>query len=295
MSSPDYIELHARSAFSFLRGGSLPEQLAERAGELDLPALGVCDRMGVYGAPRFFNAAREQGLRPIIGAELSMEDGSVLPVLVESRRGYRNLCQLLTHAHLRAPAKNEGVVLWEELPEFAAGLVALTGDQEGPLVRAVDGRARCPHRGNAGVPACEFKPRLAASPFHEARRPGNSPPRTAALFDSSGHDSCSRRGENTPPYPANQQKGGDPEETLRRLVRIFGSNGVFVEIQRHLRRGEDRIQQRLIDLARAQHLPLLATNGVLHATPAGRQVVDVFTCLRHHMHLDAAGRLLSIN
>ena len=97
--------------------------------------MGLCDRMGVYGAPRFFSSAREHGLRPIIGAELAMEDGSVLPVLVESRTGYRNLCQLLTRTHLRA-AKNEGVVRWDELPEFATGLVALTGDEEGPLIRA---------------------------------------------------------------------------------------------------------------------------------------------------------------
>src|SRR6266404_5734433 len=100
--SPDYVELHARSAFSFLRGGSLPERLAERAANLELPALGLCDRMGVYGAPRFFSVARELGLRAIIGVELAMEDGSILPVLVESRTGYRNLCRLLTRAHLRS-------------------------------------------------------------------------------------------------------------------------------------------------------------------------------------------------
>src|SRR5438270_219267 len=94
-----YIELHASSAFSFLRGGSFPEQLAEVAAELEMPALALCDRDGVYGAQRFSVAAREHGIRPIIGAELSMEDGSILPVLVENRTGYKNLCQLLTHAH----------------------------------------------------------------------------------------------------------------------------------------------------------------------------------------------------
>src|SRR5262245_23320019 len=130
MSSPAYIELHARSAFSFLRGGALPERLAERAAELGLPTLALCDRMGVHGAPRFRGTAKEVGVRPIHGAELAMEDGSVLPVLVENRTGYTNLCQLLTRAHLRAP-KGEGVVRWNELPEFAEGLVALTGGEEG--------------------------------------------------------------------------------------------------------------------------------------------------------------------
>src|SRR5881296_1511735 len=108
MRAPEYIELHARSAFSFLRGGALPEKLAETAGRLGLPALAVCDRMGVYGAPRFCGTAQEFGVRAIYGAELAMADGSVLPVLVENRRGYQNLCVLLTRAHLRAP-KGEGI------------------------------------------------------------------------------------------------------------------------------------------------------------------------------------------
>src|SRR6058998_2133297 len=121
-----YIELHASSAFSFLRGGSLPEQLAEVAAEFEMPALALCDRDGVYGAQRFSVAAREQNTRPIIGAELSMEDGSILPVLVENRTGYKNLCELLTQAHLRSE-KGKCAVRWNELPQFAEGLVALFG------------------------------------------------------------------------------------------------------------------------------------------------------------------------
>src|SRR5256884_5915881 len=96
-----YVELHACSAFSFLRGGSFPEQLAEVAAELEMPAIALCDRDGVYGAQRFSVAAREHGVRPIIGAELSMEDGAILPVLLENRAGYKNLCELLTKGHLR--------------------------------------------------------------------------------------------------------------------------------------------------------------------------------------------------
>src|SRR5437764_13736681 len=121
-----YIELHACSAFSFLRGGSFPEQLAETAAELEMPANALLDRNGVYGAQRFSVAAREHNVRPIIGCELSMEDSSVLPVLVENRTGYKNLCELLTQAHLRSE-KGKCVVLWDELPQFATGLVALFG------------------------------------------------------------------------------------------------------------------------------------------------------------------------
>ena len=116
-----YVELHANSAFSFLRGASFPEQLAQVAAELEMPALGLLDRHGVYGSQRFSVAAREQKVRPIIGAELTMEDGSVLPVLVASRLGYANLCSLLTQAHLRSTVKGECAVKWEELPEFAQG------------------------------------------------------------------------------------------------------------------------------------------------------------------------------
>ncbi|MFL6500554.1 MAG: PHP domain-containing protein, partial [Candidatus Udaeobacter sp.] len=121
-----YIELHACSAFSFLRGGSFPEQLAEVAAEMEMPAIALVDRNGVYGAQRFSVAAREHGVRPIIGAELSMEDGSILPVLVENRTGYKNLCELLTQAHLRSE-KGKCAVQWDELAEFSEGLVAFLG------------------------------------------------------------------------------------------------------------------------------------------------------------------------
>jgi len=124
----NYVELHASSAFSFLRAGSFPEQLAEVAAELEMPAMALLDRNGVYGAQRFSVVAREQNVRPIIGCELSMEDGSVLPVLVENRTGYKNLCELLTQAHLRSE-KGTCAVHWNELREFAKGLIALPGTQ----------------------------------------------------------------------------------------------------------------------------------------------------------------------
>ena len=121
----DYVELHARSAFNFLRGASFPEQMAEVAAKLGLKALALHDRDGVYGAPRFYAEARTHGLRSIIGCELTMEDGWVLPVLVESRRGYQNLCRMLTRSRLRG-TKAESSVWWSELEEFSEGLMVLT-------------------------------------------------------------------------------------------------------------------------------------------------------------------------
>src|SRR5438046_7055129 len=213
-----YIELHACSAFSFLRGASFPEQLAETAAELAMPAMALLDRNGVYGAQRFSVTAREHNVRPIIGCELSMEDGTILPVLVANRTGYKNLCQLLTQAHLRSE-KGKCAIQWNELPQFAEGLVTLLGS------------------------ACATQ----------------------------------------------------PEDRAQFLIHTLGRENVFVEIQRHFLRGEKRINQQLVDLAAHYRLPILATNGVQHARPRGREVLDVFTCIREHTHLDAAGKLLTRN
>jgi len=223
-----FVELHACSAFSFLRGGSFPEQLAEVAAELEMPAMALLDRNGVYGAQRFSVAAREHNVQPIIGAELSMEDFSILPVLVENRTGYKNLCELLTQTHLRSE-KGKCEIRWDELPQFAEGLVALFGSSSG---------------GTTSM---------------------SSPDTT----------------ERVPP--------------ISNLIDIFGRAKVFVEIQRHFVRGEEVINRQLVDLARAKQLPLIATNGVQYAKPYGREVLDVFTCIREHIHLDAGGKLLTQN
>src|SRR5687768_17009540 len=95
-----YCELHARSAFSFLRGAAQPEDLVKAACHHELPAMAMLDRDGVCGAPRFFGLARENGLRARVGAEITMEDGSVVPLLALSQAGYQNLCQLITEAKL---------------------------------------------------------------------------------------------------------------------------------------------------------------------------------------------------
>ncbi|MFN8641080.1 MAG: PHP domain-containing protein [Candidatus Binatia bacterium] len=105
----DYIELHTRSAFSFLAGGSLPEDLVARAAALDHAVIAMGDRDGLYGAPRFHKAATQAGLRAIVGCTLTMAGGGALYLLVADRTGYRNLCRLLTDAKLRAP-KGQAVV-----------------------------------------------------------------------------------------------------------------------------------------------------------------------------------------
>jgi error-prone DNA polymerase len=131
------VELNAASAFSFLRASSLPEALVERAAALGYTALALVDRDGVAGAPRFFKAARAAGVRPIFGAALSLEGGGALPLLVETQRGYRNLCRLITRMKAGVP-KGEGRLRFEMLEGLVEGLFALPGVQT--LARPADGR-----------------------------------------------------------------------------------------------------------------------------------------------------------
>src|SRR5689334_11213792 len=139
-----YVELHARSAFSFLEGASVPEELIATILGLDMPAMALLDRDGVYGAPRFHLSARKNGLKAHIGAEVSVKSphaGVVsIPVLVKNRAGYQNLCRLITLMKLRAPkhaAPGECAATAAELAAHAKGLVCLTGDDDGPLPRVL--------------------------------------------------------------------------------------------------------------------------------------------------------------
>ena len=91
-----FVELHAQSAFTFLEGAEQPETLAAEAARLGMSALALVDRDGVYGAARFHRAAENAGVRALIGSELTLADGARVPVLVEDRDGYRNLCRLIT-------------------------------------------------------------------------------------------------------------------------------------------------------------------------------------------------------
>jgi error-prone DNA polymerase len=224
-----FVELHAQSAFSFLEGAEQPEALVEAAARAEMPAVALVDRDGVYGAPRFHQAAVRAGLKPLVGAEVTLAGGARLPLLVEDREGYQNLCRLLTRTKLAAP-KGEGRLGLDDLAASAGGLVCLTGGMAGPLAR------------------------LAAAGDRAGAR---------ALLD--------------------------------RLIGIFGRDGCFVEVQRHFDREQERTLERLVTLARAARVPLVATNQPLYARPGGRAVTDVFTCIREKTDLDHAGTRLARN
>ncbi|MGA8110049.1 MAG: PHP domain-containing protein, partial [Acidobacteriaceae bacterium] len=157
----NYVELHAASAFSFLEAASQPEDLVERALELELPAVALLDRNGVYGSARMHTSAERNGIRAHVGAEVSTSTWgseppscsgaspapkarsaapqmpSPLPLLCTSRIGYQNLCQLITQFKMRETAKAEGAATRDDLAQYAEGLLCLTGGDEGPLAAAL--------------------------------------------------------------------------------------------------------------------------------------------------------------
>ncbi len=279
-----FVELHARSAFSFLQGASIPEELAGVCAALGMPAMALLDRDGVYGAARFHMTAKQAGLKAHIGAEITIGSNfsqrcrdaeknsdfrfpksdlsrssetmlrnrnseisnqqssaslrlrgefSCLPLLVSSRAGYQNLCQLITRMKMRGPkdAEPAGIAATDgDLAGHAQGLICLTGGEGGPLAQA-----------------------LAEGGREQAR------------------------------------------QRLRELMEIFGRDNIYVELQRHFLREEEARNQALIELAREYKLPLLATNGVCHARREERRLLDVLTCVREHRTLDTAGRLLARN
>jgi error-prone DNA polymerase len=127
-----YVELHAHSAYSFLDGASQPEELAARAAELGYEALALTDHDGVYGSLEFAHAAKAFGLRPLTGAEMTLEGGSHVTLLVETPKGYANLCRLLTEAHAGTRPAGGAEPLPPALPlerllEAGDGLVCLSG------------------------------------------------------------------------------------------------------------------------------------------------------------------------
>ncbi|QQS34093.1 MAG: error-prone DNA polymerase [Acidobacteriota bacterium] len=131
-----FCELHTRSAFSFLSSGSQPEDLAVRAAELGIAAMALIDRDTVAGAVRFHFEAREQGIKAIVGSEITMEDGSLLPLIPLNLAGYQNLAKLITTIKLRNK-KGEHFATRRDIEEHSAGLMCFTGGADGFMHRSV--------------------------------------------------------------------------------------------------------------------------------------------------------------
>ncbi len=129
-----YVELHCHSNYSFLDGASFPQELLLRAQELDMPALGLTDHDGLYGMVKFIMAAREVGIKPIIGAELTSDGGYYLTLLAQDQTGYSNLCRLITRAQLDHE-KGDPSLTWKHLEEDTVGLLAIAGCHRGEIAQ----------------------------------------------------------------------------------------------------------------------------------------------------------------
>lgn len=131
-----FFELHTRSAFSFLSSGSHPQALAHRAADLGMPGAALLDRDTVAGAVRFHVEARARGIKPIVGSEITMEDGSLLPLAPMDLGGYQNLSRLITTVKLRHK-KGEHFATRKDIEEYSAGLICFTGGADGFLPQSI--------------------------------------------------------------------------------------------------------------------------------------------------------------
>lgn len=133
----EYVELNCRSYFSLLDGASSPEDLVTRAAELGMPALALTDRDGLYGAIRFWRAAKAAGIAPVFGMQVSLEDASRLTLLAESNDGWRSLCRLSTAARA-GRQKGTSATTMAMLEAHCEGLVALSGGPDGRIARMLE-------------------------------------------------------------------------------------------------------------------------------------------------------------
>ncbi|MEM9081358.1 MAG: error-prone DNA polymerase [Verrucomicrobiota bacterium] len=289
-----FIELHARSAFSFHRGASQPEELIRQAATLGLPALALTDRDGFYGSARAHYASKELAsdgtlpappsgrgpatIKALVGTEITLEDNSVLPLLVATRKGYQSLSQLLTTAKLRGLAPFLTPASPHTPPSPASKkLRVFASSRETPASLSPDDPTINPRK-DSRIYYTELAQLL------EHLGPGH-------LIALTGDEEGPVRRSLTQ-YP------NHPTHTLeitQHLADLFGPENCYVELHRHHVRGETRLNNQLRDLAHHLRLPLLASNGPTFHTPERRLLFDAFTCLQNHTHLDDAGLLLARN
>jgi len=265
-----YVEFHARSAFSFLEGASLPEELASTCAQLGMPAMALLDADGVYGAPRFHLAAKKIGLKAHIGAEvtccplhpaiLSAADVSRSEAPAESKDPYPP--HAVQRAEISRFARND--------KSFRLPLVVVSRAGYQNLCRLITRMKLRAKKGEGAITLQELEEHA------------------EGLI-------CLTGGTEGPLATVLQHGCEEARRQVEQLISIFGPGNVYVELQRHFQREEESRNRAAADIAQSLHLPLLATNGVNYATAKARELCDAFTAIRHHRTLSTAGRLLSRN
>jgi error-prone DNA polymerase len=279
-----YIELHSRSAFSFLEGSSVPEELIARCAALGMPAMALLDRDGVYGAPRFHMAAKKVGIKAHIGAELNCDFS---PQRHPSTRSARSG---------QAPSTALRASFGTEKREIALQQVIAPSDH--PMARWPDhpilGEFRVPllvssRTGYQNLCRLITKMKLRAAKGEGTVYPDELQEHADGLI-------CLTGGDNGPLASAFRHGGiEEARRTAELLAHIFGAKNVYVELQRHFLREQELCTRAAIEIARTLHLPLLATNGVRYANKDNRELCDVFISIANHCTLQDAGRLLARN
>ncbi|MDW5594286.1 DNA polymerase III subunit alpha [Conexibacter stalactiti] len=319
-----YVELHAHSAFSFLDGASLPDELVAAAVELGHDALALTDHDNVCGAMEFARSAQALGLRPIHGAELTLDDGRHLTLLVEDERGWRNLCRLLTlaHAHTRGEGRAGGASMGEggggragDAPA-ATDLARVEGDARG---------GRTSGEPEAGTPASGVRPEgaaeLATAPGWAGAAEGGAAgfargssrparredPLVAAALPGARMGTRALRGRTrqaSQPFVSLAAVAEHAEglvclsgcathgvhdlASLRLLRAAFGRESLYVELQRPYLRDDRARNRRLVQLARELELRCVATGNVHTHTRARGPLQDALVAVRLHTTLDAS-------
>jgi error-prone DNA polymerase len=281
-----YIELHARSAFSFLEGASLPEELAAVCAQLNLPAMALLDTDGVYGAPRFHLAAQKTKIKAHIGAEVTC--GSLHPV-IPSTAFPPVILSGVSASRSEALAQSKDLyprqaAAGKQIPRFARNDKFAENEIPFRLPLLASTRA-----GYQNLCRLITKMKLRA-------KKGEGAVTTEELEEHADGLICLTGGTEGPLAAALQQGGIDEvRRQVDRLISIFGHKNIYVELQRHFQREEESRNRAAIDIAHSLNLPLLATNGVCYASAKARELCDAFTAIRHHRTLSTAGRLLSRN
>jgi error-prone DNA polymerase len=266
-----YIELHSRSAFSFLEGASLPETLIATCANLNMPAMALVDRDGVYGSPRFHMAAKKIGLKAHIGAEVT--------------------CELFSPQRHRNTEKTSISRRSTQIPTDQFNQKSIKDSSVPPCLR---GGFRLPllvssRTGYQNLCRLITKMKLRAAK-------GEGAVHEEELLEHAEGLICLTGDDHGPLAIALKNDGMEAARSyIARLTELFGHNNVYVELQRHFHREQEARNRAALEIARSLRLPLLATNGVCYATARERELCDVFTALRHHRTLATAGRLLARN
>jgi error-prone DNA polymerase len=285
---PGFAELAARSHYSFLEGAASPRTMVETAARLGISALGLCDRNGLYGAVELIQAAKAQGIHPIIGTELELAGGSRLRLLARSRTGYRQLCRAVSAAQLAGVKGQPRLVI--------DGLSGVSGG-DGGRAGAVVSRPHPSQSRRLTLPPPERPAALrpTAGPFPEGW-PGL--PSTTLLVESDPArvdpaelDDCIALIGGARSAVVDALVHGDRREALRHahLAReCFGRDRTAMLVSNHLHPADRWLVAECAAIARAADIELVASATPDHATVDDKPLLDVLTAIRHRTTLDQA-------